>query len=421
MMNRDDNLVACRVGPGTPMGSVLRSYWMPALLAADLPKPDCAPVRVRLLGEDLVAFRDSDGRVGFLDEFCPHRGASLFLGRNEDRGLRCVYHGWKFDVDGTCVDMPNEPSETQFKERIHHVAYPTRETGDVIWAYMGPRDKPPALPDFEWMRVPSSHRFVSKTLQYSNYLQGVEGGIDTVHTQFLHNNNLGDSSTLTRAAAPRLEVERTDYGFRYAGLRDLGAEGTYARVYQFVMPFHQFRPDAPLRRGAGPSPTPITRGHMWVPIDDENTWVFNWMLASDEDRPLTRELIEEHEASAGRGPDGEVGAQRRRTRANDWNIDREIQRTRTFTGIEGINNQDLAVQESMGAIANRAREHLGQTDMAVIAARRLMLDAVKSVAEGIDPPGVDPATYRRVRARQFIVPKDVRWQDAAERERTLSS
>jgi hypothetical protein len=257
---------------------------------------------------------------------------------------------------------------------------------------------------------------VSKTLQLSNYLQAVEGGIDTVHTQFLHNNNLADSSPLTRASAPLLEVERTDYGFRYAGIRDLGVEGQYARIYQYVMPFHQFRPDAPLRRGVGPSATPTIKGHMWVPIDDSTTCVYNWMLASDADRPLTEALVEEHEVSAGRGADGEDGNQRRRTRANDWGIDRLLQRTRTFTGIEGINNQDLAVQESMGAIVDRSREHLVQTDKAVVVARGLLLDAVREVAEGRDPPGVDPQTYRDVRSTQMIIPNGVAWQDAASAE-----
>ncbi len=416
MLTTRENELVCRVGPGTPMGEVMRRYWIPALLTDEIAEPDSPPVRVRLLGEDLVAFRDTGGRVGLIEELCAHRRASLFLGRNEEGGLRCVYHGWKFDVAGNCIDMPTEPAGSTYRDRIHCIAYPTIELAGIVWTYMGPLEKQPAPPDFEWTRAPASHRFVSTTLQYSNYLQAVEGGIDTVHTQFLHNNSLADNDTLTRASHPELEVERTAYGFRYVGVRDLKDEGKYYRIYQFVMPFHQLRPDAPLRRGAAPSPTPIVKGHMWVPIDDETTRVYNWMLATDPERPLTEHLIAEHEESAGRGPTGEVGFLRRRTRANDWGIDREVQRTRTFTGIDGINSQDLAVQESMGLIVNRAREHLGSTDKAIIAARRLLLDAARGLQNGIEPPGVDPAAYRHVRSTQVVLPRGVRWQEAAEQE-----
>ena len=329
MLNKEENELVTRVGPGTPMGEVLRRYWMPFLLVEDLPEPDCAPMRVRLLGEDLVAFRDSDGQVGLLDELCPHRLASLFLGRNEENGLRCVYHGWKFDSTGNCVDMPNEPPESVFKDKVKTIAYPTVELGGVLWTYMGPPELQPEPPAMEWLRAPDTHRFVSKTIEFCNYVQAIEGGIDTSHSSFLHNNNLADRKSLGQIdRSPHLEVEKTDYGFRYAGIRDARDLGNYVRIYQFIMPFHQFRSGQVDKSKAERPDVPLIKGHMWVPVDDETTCVFNWMHAVDADRPLTPEFIRETETFSGRGPDGETGV-RHRTRANDWLIDRNAQRTRT--------------------------------------------------------------------------------------------
>ena len=414
MLSKQENQILTQVGPGTPMGELLRRYWMPALLSSDIPTPDCPPVRVKLLGEELVAFRDSQGRVGLLDEFCPHRRASLFIGRNEECGLRCVYHGWKFDVDGACVDMPNEPAESNFKDKIHITSYPTLDQGGVIWAYMGPADKQPESPGMEWSRAPESYRYVSKTHEFASFAQAVEGGIDTVHSSFLHNNDLSNARHFKRIdTAPKLEVERTDYGFRYAGIRNLGEIGNYVRIYQFVLPFHQFRSHQVDYGGSGKREAmPMIQGHMWVPMDDENTMIYNWMLSVDDDKPLTPEFILKRETSAGRGPDGE-GVVRHQTRANDWLIDRELQRKKTYTGIRGLNTQDLAVQESMGPIIDRSREHLGSTDKAIIQFRRSLLDAAHDLQKGIEPPGADAAGYRNLRAADVTLPRDARWQDAA--------
>jgi phthalate 4,5-dioxygenase len=419
MLTARDNELISRVGPGTPMGEAFRRFWLPALLSSDLPDPDAPPVRVRILGEDLVAFRDTSGRVGLLDEYCPHRLASLFLARNEEEGLRCVYHGWKFDVAGSCVDMPNEPGDTRFNEKVRAISYPTIELGDVIWAYLGPEDRRPPAPDFEWTRGPSTQRFVSKTLELCNYLQAMEGGMDSVHSNFLHNNYLEDK-TGSRIARmknraerwERLDVERTNYGLRYAAIRDaLPEEGEgleWAHVHHFVMPFHQYRGGGP---GHGGRDLPKCNGHMWVPIDDQTTCVFNWIFVTDPTRPLPLEAALKEESDYGRGPDGESFV-RRRTRANDWLIDRQVQRNQTFTGIQGVNTQDLAVQESMGPIVNRTREHLGTTDRAVIVMRQLLLEAVRRVAEGEDPLGSDPAAYRRIRSAVMVLPKGARWQDS---------
>src|SRR6516165_7831173 len=188
MLSREENEYLCRVGPGTPMGTLLRRFWMPALIATELPEPDCPPIRLRLLGEDLIAFRDTAGRVGLIQNHCPHRGASLFFGRNEEAGLRCVYHGWKFDTSGACVDMPNEPAESDFRTKVRAVAYPTQERGGIVWAYMGPRSVPPLLPDLEANMVSDSN--VTVTSQPANWMQILEGHIDTLHAGFLHYGSL---------------------------------------------------------------------------------------------------------------------------------------------------------------------------------------------------------------------------------------
>jgi len=409
MLTQSENELLTRTGPGTPMGEVFRRYWMPVVLSWEIEEPDSPPVNVKLLGEKLVAFRDSTGRVGLLAEACPHRCASLWLGRNEESGLRCAFHGWKFDVDGNCVEMPNELAETDFKHRIHATAYPTVEMGGVVWAYMGPREKMPPPPMFEWTQVAATHREVNKTWEECNWLQGLEGGIDSIHSSFLHrsitgqNNNAGLSGLRARAIAAKLDVDVTDYGFLYASLRALGAdEGTYVRSYHYVMPFTQIR--AAQNETTGQK---RIHGHMWVPSDDENQMVFNWYY-SFGDRPLAEEEWRSRQPTfAG----GEQNAEFRKLRNKDnrWLIDRAKQRTESFTGIEGINTQDHAIQESMGPIVDRSLEHLGSTDRAVITARRLLVDAMKTVAEGGDPPGTGDSYYH-VRAIERVLPPGEDWR-----------
>src|SRR6185312_16358187 len=199
MLTKEENERLTRVGPGTPMGNVFRRYWLPAALSSELPEPDGAPVRVRILGEDLIAFRASDGTIGLVSAYCPHRRAPMFFGRNEENGLRCVYHGWKFDVGGNCVDMPSEPPGSLFKTKVTIENYPTYEAGGIVWAYMGPVEKKPEPPDYELLRVPGTHRFVSKTFEHAHFAQALEGGLDTAHSSFLHNMNLGDRSFLRNA------------------------------------------------------------------------------------------------------------------------------------------------------------------------------------------------------------------------------
>ena len=412
MLTREENELVTRTGPGTPMGEVMRRYWIPALLSWELPEPDCPPIRFKLLSESLVAFRDTKGRVGILDEFCPHRGASLWLGRNEESGLRCVYHGWKYDVNGNCVDQMNEPDS--FADKIHITAYATEEMGGAIWVYMGTPEKKPAPPKFEWTQAPETHRAVSKTWEECNWLQALEGGIDTSHAPIMHralkhnpaHPGIPTTSAFARNSKPTLEVEMTDYGYRYFGIRPLGDDGTYIRGYQFIMPWTQIRPpDASGEIRAIP-------GHYWVPMDDHNCMVWNWKYSLDG--PFSEE--EKEERGTGRGPGEQLDNFRKvGNKDNNWNIDRAVQKTDTFTGIYGINNQDHAVQESMGPVIDRTREHLGPADKAIITTRKLLMDAIGTVQDGGEPPGVQP-TYYHIRSADPIVPNERDWHEVLMKE-----
>jgi phthalate 4,5-dioxygenase oxygenase subunit len=403
------------VGPGTPMGEVFRRYWLPACLSEELPERDGPPIRLRLLGEDLVGFRDSAGDIGVVDAYCAHRKAPLFFGRNEECGLRCVYHGWKYDTTGACVDMPSEPPYSKFRLRVSIKAYPTYEAGGVVWCYMGPRERMPAPPAYEWLRAPATHRRVSKTGEPCNYLQGIEGGIDTAHSSFAHNNDIGNPRLLrSRDTHPRLEVDRRDHGFTYASLRNVSDEQTYLRVYQFMMPFQQSRGGL-LDFEGNPATLPSIHGHMWMPIDDEHTWVYNWMYAADDRYPISDEYWWDQESRMGRGREHfrEGTYWLKLDPSNDYGIDREVQRTKTFTGIEGINTQDFALQTGMGPIVDRSTEALGSTDMAIQTARRLLIEAMDEVAAGKDPVGVSPESHGGVRGADMIVAKGSPWREAS--------
>jgi phthalate 4,5-dioxygenase len=413
MLTPAQNDRVTRVGPGTPMGNVFRRYWLPAAESAQLAEPDSPPIRIRVLGEDLIAFRDTENRVGVVSAFCPHRRAPMFFGRNEECGLRCVYHGWKFDVTGACVDMPSEPPDSLFKTKVNIEAYPVYEAGGVIWIYMGPRDRQPPHPDYEWLRAPATHRFVSRTLEECNWLQALEGGLDTAHSSFLHNQNIGDSSQLRNLdKAPRLEVDKTGYGFRYAGIRSVAAGEDYVRVYHFIMPAQQCRGYVSGRK-ADPKHQATIRGHFWMPIDDVTTLTWNIMYAYDPAQPFTEDFCVESERQSGRGPEhyipGTIAL--KANLRNDYFIDRQVQKTRTYTGIEGTNTQDYALQEGMGPICDRSLEHLGTTDRAIIVTRQLLLEATDVVENGGDPLGVDPAAYRTARATDKLVPKDLDWRE----------
>jgi phenylpropionate dioxygenase-like ring-hydroxylating dioxygenase large terminal subunit len=412
MLSREDNERLCRVGPGTPMGEMMRRYWQPALLSWELKDNDGVPVRVRLLGEDLIAFRDTEGRIGLVDAYCPHRRAPMFYGRNEECGLRCVYHGWKFAVDGRCVDVPALPPNNPFIDKVRIKSYPTYEKAGVIFAYMGPPDRKPPFPDYEWMRAPDTHRFVSKNYQASNYLQALEGGLDTSHSSFLHNNVLGNRNTMRNLdPSPQIDVYPTRYGYSYVSTRKISEEDRYIRIYHYVMPFQQMRGDV-TGDGGQRSKVPKIDGHFWVPIDDHQTHVWNWMYGADETAEITSEFAEKDEKRAGRGKDDFIPGtfKLKSNPSNDHMIDRNLQKTKTYTGIVGVGTQDMAVQESMEPIVDRSQENLIWTDRAIMAMRKMMLEATRAVERGEDPPGVDPADHAGIRPYDTVIKAGVDWR-----------
>jgi phenylpropionate dioxygenase-like ring-hydroxylating dioxygenase large terminal subunit len=420
MLSREENERLTQTNYGTPAGEYFRRYWLPALLSSELRAPDCPPVRVRLLSEDLIAFRDTDGRVGLVDEFCPHRRASLFWGRNEESGLRCVYHGWKFNVNGDCVDMPNEPSEYGFENKVCIQAYPVREHGGIIWAYMGPRDRVPELPKLEWARVPETHRYISKRLQETNYLQAIEGGIDSSHSNALHASveafRLTDSyiekvknSTNIRAKyhildkAPRFTVKKTDYGLIIAVRRNADEDTYYWRLTQFLLPSHTI---IPYQKGHS------IHGHCWVPRDDQTCWV--WTVSWKPEAPLSEEewdvIRNESFVHAQVDP---VTHRPLRNKSNSYMIDRQRQKHTSMTGIHGFAAQDQAIQESMGPVVDRTRERLGTSDTAIIAMRRLLLQEIKALEEGQEPFAARHGDIYWVRSASTLLKRDVDFEEGA--------
>jgi phthalate 4,5-dioxygenase len=404
MLSKDENKLLCQVGPGTLMGKLLRRYWTPAMLTSEVPEPDGPPVRIRLLGEDLVAFRDSGGRVALFPQACPHRGASLFFGRNEEDGLRCVYHGWKFDVSGACVDMPSEPAESNFKNKVRIGAYPTHESGGIVWTYMGPSETMPEFRDLGTEAIPREEWRAGKQITYCNWIQAMEGNLDTSHISWLHQyadlletpddgtDRPGYPSMATSwwlwamDRAPRLEVQDTEYGFRYAGIRTTPNGHTHVRVTSYIMPYQTIVAGLPVRAG----------GTTFVPRDDETCWRFSiasGMLKNNFSYQGDQPGATPHKYPYGgpRGMGRMTGVVEREWRPdNDYQIDREVQKSNLFTGIENFVSQDFMATESMGPIYDRSQEHLGSTDKAILRMRRLLLKTARDLEAGIEPPATRP-------------------------------
>jgi phthalate 4,5-dioxygenase oxygenase subunit len=386
------------------MGELMRRYWIPASFSQHIPRPDCPPVRVRLLGENLVLFRDTHGRVGLLDERCPHRTASLFYGRNEEDGLRCVYHGLKFDVAGKCVDVPcvpqmNDVQRTNILPRLKVKSYPCLERGDVVWTYMGPPEHRPAFPELEWTIVPPSQRYATRHIQECNWLQALEGGFDATHLTFLHG---GDAEPSRRIVATLYEVIPTDFGFVVGTGRDPGNGTIMWNMNVMLMPFHKIISSIP--HGA----------HVWAPIDDENTMLYS--VDFHPSRPLTEDDTGRSTAGFGIHTENIAGTDRAvRNKSNDYLIDRALQASgKSYTGMTGFGTQDCAIQESMGPIADRTAEHLLACDAAIVKIRRLLLQTLKDHAAGKPLPGMDPASYR-VRSGRFEASREEPFADAMER------
>jgi len=407
MLSIDDNELLTRVGPGTPMGELMRRYWIPALLSEEIAEPDCPPVRVKLLGEDLVAFRDSEGRAGFLAEHCSHRRASLFYGRNEECGLRCIYHGWKYDIEGNVVDTPAEPAGSDLKKKVHHPAYPTQEAIGIVFAYMGPREKMPLFPNHEWLTVPPTHVApIIKVINENNFLQGLEGECDSSHLNYLHKGNDPTMLLYSASEAPSFEIEYTSYGTRAAAIRRLG-DKKHFRCSCFVMPCLAAVPVAPRKNGRLDGFSVVYH----VPADDYYTSRFN--VHFKRSGPMSEQEIERYRDFKKRmvGPDFKKIA----NRSNDYLIDREKQKSgRSFTGIETFTVQDACVTEGMDRICDRTKENLGVSDAYVITFRRFLLKTLRDCQRGIDPPGVafEPTNnnFSDINSIDESAPPDTRWQ-----------
>ena len=407
-MQPNDSVDLTRVGPGTAMGQLMRQYWLPAALSCEV-KADGDPVRLMILCEKLVAFRDSAGRVGILDHRCPHRCASLFLGRNEENGLRCVYHGWKFDVNGTCLDMPSVPARQDFRQKVHAKAYRTAERNGLIWVYMGDRQQPPRLPDIEANLIEGGEIWCLQ--RECNWLQALEGDIDTSHVGFLHVGSLHPDdlepdhpmrpTVINRA--PEYEVRSAEWGTMYGAFRPNDDGMMSWRVAHFMFPFWTQTPNARFKSRA------IARA--WVPMDDGHVMLFDISGGVDDGNPAynskrkSGEPLFEKFRYAPPTTDWFGRWRCADDRSNDWGIDRESQRNHTqFTGIANITIQDQAVTESMGPITDHEWEHLAPTDQMISLTRRRLLLAARALRDkGITPPGsADPAIFFGARAGSFL-------------------
>ena len=401
MLSPADNQLLTQTGPDTPMGRYFRRFWQPVALSRELPEPDCPPIRVRVMGESLLAFRDSTGAVGLIDPRCPHRGADLFYGRNEQASIRCVYHGWRFDRHGRALELPNVPADSHYHHTIRVAAWPVREAGDIVWAYLGPPEhEPPRLPQLDFTCLPPEHRFVTKKLQQCNWAQSIEGAIDTSHFSFLHmpapsvpshrnDDAPADEKRLRwirEDPLPQFSFVDHPVGFVVGGSRAADHDQRYWRIAQFALPSHSTTPST--------LPGETAFGYTWVPIDDHQCWIYTY--AWNPERPLTAD--ERIKFSRGHGVIAEVDDRfvPIRRRENDYLIDCEAQRTTSFTGVRGVAEQDAMVHDSQGLVADRSRDHLSPTDAAIARFRRLMLSQARALAEaGQGPEAAQlPDAYR---------------------------
>jgi phthalate 4,5-dioxygenase oxygenase subunit len=416
MLTAEENDLLCRVEGNAPMGQLMRRHWIPACMAEEVAEADGAPVRSRLLGEDLVVFRDSDGRLGVLGEYCPHRGASLVLGRNEECGLRCLYHGWKFDVEGDVLEMSSEPAASGLAGKVRHTAYPARESGGFVWTYMGP---PGEMPEFQppaWLPSSDTRISIVKMHVAANWAQTLEGGIDSAHSSSLHSTDMpparvdGAKSTGTAwprpstDKAPRLEVQRTGYGFRYAAIRRPivnGATHDYVRITVFVAPFTSLIPPNNVHN----------LSILNIPLDDTNTWLY--MIAwAGEDKPGIGQEAWRKFCGAQLGIDLDPQYRKLRNLQNNYLQDRKAMKLGDFTGIRGFPNQDIAMWETMGPIMDRSRERLGASDLAIVEFRRIMVEAARAMRAGGPAIGLAEPRVPHARLSSFegIVPKGTNWR-----------
>ena len=397
MLSATDNAYLNSSEPDTPMGNYLRCHWHPVALSEEVAKPDCAPIRLKVMGEDLLLFRDSKGNTGLIEPFCAHRGADLFFGRNEECGIRCIYHGWKYDIHGNCIDMPNVPKDAAYHGKIKIKAYPTQEFADMVWAYMGPPDiQPFEVPQLEAGLVPPSHRYVTKRLVECNWTHSMEGALDTAHFSFLHmpapafrkddsSNIAADESRirwLRNDPAPRFKIIDHEVGFLIGGARNADPGDHYWRLTQYMLPTHSITPSA--------MPNETYYGYSWVPIDDYSCWMY--VYAWHPDQAISDEERKKY-IKGGYGQFAELGPGYvpLRNRSNSYLMSREEQKNISFTGIRGIAEQDQMAQESQGYMIDRTKENLSPTDVGIIRFRKLLLQEAKAFAAGKNPDSPNKA------------------------------
>ena len=416
MLTAAENETLCRVEGDAPMGRLMRRHWVPALLSEQVADPDGKPVRVTLFGEKLVAFRDSEGRLGVLGEFCAHRKASLAFGRNENCGLRCLYHGWKFDVEGNVVDMPSEPKESSFADRVKQKAYPVREGGGFIWVYMGPAEKMPEFESPPWAPTADAKVSVVRIELPCNWAQIMEGQIDSAHSSSLHSSDMRPARSNTAQATgadwtrpstdknPRIQVQVTNYGMRYAAVRRpiMNAQThDYVRITTFVAPFTALIPPN----------SSYNIASVITPKDDSSSY-FNFIAWGYADTVVDQDAWREFcVVKPGIDVDADFAPMLRHA-SNDYLQDRVAMKQGSFTGLPGIPNQDIAMWESMGPIADRTSERLGASDIAVIQFRRIMLDAVHRFQNGAEPIGLSKPhlPQAKLRSYQGVVSKSEDWR-----------
>jgi phthalate 4,5-dioxygenase len=425
MLTKEQNELLCRVEGAAVMGQMMRRHWLPVCLSEEVAEKDGAPVRSRLLGEDLVVFRNSENLLGVLAEHCPHRGASLVFGRNEECGLRCLYHGWKFDVDGNVVDMPSEAPGACERLKMKTLSYPAREAGGFVWIWMGPKQEMRAFEPPAWAPHPNCRTAVVKMHAACNWAQVLEGSIDSAHSSTLHSTNMPTAEVYGSTAsggvwlrpsndrAPKMQFEPTSYGFRYAAIRKPirnPESDQYIRTTLFLAPFTVLIPPNDQYRLA----------QMLVPVDDVNT-MFYWVAwHPDPGKGISQEEWRKF-CGATVGVDLDENFRKKRTLQNRYLQDREAMRGGDFTGIHGIPTQDMAMWESMGPIADRSRDHPGQSDVAVVQFRRMMVAAAKKFGEGGPAIGTAEPRVPHVQLASFegIVAKTIDWRKAGTPEGDL--
>ena len=419
MLSAEDNDLLTKTGSQTPMGKYFRQFWQPVALSRQLSEKDGAPVRVQIMGEDLIVFRNSHGELGLVDAKCPHRGANLFFGRNEECGIRCVFHGWKFDIDGLPMELPNVPPDAQYHKTIRLRSFPVMEYGDIVWGYLGALKSeanqlshPPLL---EMGLLPSSHRYVTKKLQECNWAQSIEGALDTSHFSFLHmpapnvpsNQNLDAPADEKRLrwiredTLPLFSIIEHEVGFVVGGARNADEGKRYWRMAQFALPSHSTTPST--------LPGETYFGYTWVPIDDENCWIYTY--AWNPERPLTDEEISKFKN--GHGVIAEVDEHffPIRNRANNYLIDREMQKYINFTGVRGVAEQDAMIQDSQGRIADRTQEHLCASDVAIVRFRRKVMDGARELMEGIKPVASTQHEAYCLRSGSYVAESNVSMEE----------